>query len=39
MGRIGAAEEVAAVLEFLVSERSSHMTGQLVHVNGGQISW
>jgi NAD(P)-dependent dehydrogenase (short-subunit alcohol dehydrogenase family) len=39
MGRIGAPEEVAAVLEFLVSERSSYMTGQLVHVNGGQISW
>ena len=39
MGRIGAAEEVAAVLDFLVSERSSYMTGQLVHVNGGQISW
>jgi 3-oxoacyl-[acyl-carrier protein] reductase len=39
MGRIGAPQEVAAVLEFLVSDRSSYMTGQLVHVNGGQISW
>jgi 3-oxoacyl-[acyl-carrier protein] reductase len=39
MGRLGTPADVAAVLDFLVSERSSYMTGQLFHVNGGQISW
>jgi 3-oxoacyl-[acyl-carrier protein] reductase len=39
MGRIGVPADVAAALDFLVSERSSYMTGQLFHVNGGQISW
>lgn len=38
MGRIGTPGDVAGVLEFLVSDRSSYMTGQLVHVNGGQIT-
>jgi 3-oxoacyl-[acyl-carrier protein] reductase len=39
MGRLGRPEEIAAVLDFLLSERSSFITGQIIHPNGGQISW
>lgn len=39
MGRLGRPEEVAAVLDFLLSDRSSYMTGQIVHPNGGQLMW
>ena len=39
MGRMGRPEEVAAVLDFLISDRSSYITGQLIHPNGGQLSW
>jgi NAD(P)-dependent dehydrogenase (short-subunit alcohol dehydrogenase family) len=39
MGRLGRPEEVAAVLDYLLGDRSAYMTGQLVHPNGGQVSW
>ena len=39
VGRLGQPEEVAAVLDFLLSDRSSYMTGQIVHPNGGQLMW
>ena len=39
MGRLGEPREVAAVLDFLLSDRSSYMTGQIVHPNGGQLMW
>jgi 3-oxoacyl-[acyl-carrier protein] reductase len=39
MGRLGQPEEVAAVLDFLLSERSAYITGQIIHPNGGQVSW
>lgn len=39
MGRLGRPDEVAAVLDFLLSDRSSYMTGQIIHPNGGQLSW
>ena len=39
MGRLGEPEEVAAVVEFLLSERSRYVTGQLVQPNGGQCMW
>jgi len=39
MGRIGQPDEVASVLDFLLSEHASYMTGQIVHPNGGQVMW
>jgi 3-oxoacyl-[acyl-carrier protein] reductase len=35
LGRIGRAEEIAAVIRFLVGPGASFMTGQVVGVNGG----
>jgi NAD(P)-dependent dehydrogenase (short-subunit alcohol dehydrogenase family) len=39
MGRRGHPDEVAAVLEFLVSDRSAYITGQLIQANGGAVCW
>ena len=39
MGRLGRPEDVAAVLDFLLSERSAYLTGQIIHVNGGELIW
>ena len=39
LGRLGQPEEVAAVLDFLLSDRSAYMTGQIIHPNGGQLMW
>lgn len=33
--RMTTAEEIAAMVVFLLSEKSSHTTGQLIHVDGG----
>jgi len=38
-GRIGAAEEIADALEFLVGPGSGFMTGQKLIVDGGQFMW
>lgn len=35
LGRVGKAEEVAAMVGFLCSERASYITGQVFAVNGG----
>jgi 3-oxoacyl-[acyl-carrier protein] reductase len=35
MGRIGKPEEVAATIEFLVSEDSGFLTGQTIYLDGG----
>lgn len=35
MKRIGSAEEVAAVVGFLASEKASYVTGEVISVNGG----
>lgn len=34
--RFGQPEEVASVIEFLVSEKASFITGEIVQINGGQ---
>jgi NAD(P)-dependent dehydrogenase (short-subunit alcohol dehydrogenase family) len=39
MGRLGKPDEVAAVVDFLLGERSAYLTGQIVHVNGGELVW
>lgn len=35
LGRIGETKDVADLVEFLVSEKSSYITGQVISVNGG----
>jgi len=35
LGRAGRPEEIAATVAFLLSEESSYITGQTIHVNGG----
>ncbi len=35
LGRVGRPEEVARTIAFLLSQRSSYITGQMLHVNGG----
>ena len=37
--RLGQPEEVAAVVDFLLSDRASFITGQLIQPNGGQVMW
>ncbi|HEX7230389.1 MAG TPA: SDR family NAD(P)-dependent oxidoreductase [Candidatus Binatia bacterium] len=37
--RLGRPEEVAAVVDFLLSDRAAFITGQLVQPNGGQVIW
>ncbi len=39
MGRLGKPEEVAAVVDFLLSEKSAYINGQLFHPNGGAVMW
>lgn len=35
MGRIGLPEDIANAVEFLISEKSSYITGEILKVNGG----
>jgi NAD(P)-dependent dehydrogenase (short-subunit alcohol dehydrogenase family) len=36
LGRIGRPDDIAAVAAFLASDDASHITGQVLHVNGGE---
>jgi NAD(P)-dependent dehydrogenase (short-subunit alcohol dehydrogenase family) len=36
MKRFGQPEEVANVVEFLISEKASFLTGEVIQINGGQ---
>ena len=35
LGRLGLPAEVAATIEFLLSEEAAYITGQLIHIDGG----
>ena len=35
LGRFGAPNEIAQLIEFLISKEASYITGQSIHVNGG----
>ncbi len=37
LGRVGTASDAAELILFLLSPRSSHLTGQIVHINGGEL--
>ena len=37
--RLGQPEEVAAVVDFLLGDRASFITGQLIQPNGEQVMW
>lgn len=39
MQRLGQPEDVASAVDFLLSDRASYITGQLLQPNGGQVMW
>lgn len=39
MGRVGEVEEIASVVQFLVSDRASYITATTVTVDGGWTAW
>jgi NAD(P)-dependent dehydrogenase (short-subunit alcohol dehydrogenase family) len=39
LGRMGRPEDVAVVVDFLLSDRASYISGQIFHPNGGQLMW
>ena len=39
LGRLGQPEEVAVVVDFLLSDKASYINGQLLQPNGGTVMW
>lgn len=39
LGRLGKPDEVAVVVDYLLSDRASYVSGTIVHPNGGQLMW
>ena len=39
MNRVGEPKEIASAVLFLLSEESSYITGQTIHVNGGMLMY
>ena len=39
MNRVGEVEEIASVVQFLVSDRASYITATTVTVDGGWVAW
>ena len=39
LGRLGRPDEVAVTVDFLLSDKASFISGQLIHPNGGQLMW
>lgn len=39
LGRMGTPDDVAVVVDFLLSDKASYISGQLLHPNGGQLLW
>ena len=37
MGRLGTPEDIANLVEFLISDKNSFMTGQILSPNGGFV--
>ena len=37
LGRIGSADEIAAAIEFLASDKADYITGQVLGINGGYV--
>jgi 3-oxoacyl-[acyl-carrier protein] reductase len=35
LGRLGAPDEIAALVAFLCSDAAAYITGETVHINGG----
>jgi 3-oxoacyl-[acyl-carrier protein] reductase len=38
LGRIGAVDEVAGAVAYLISDEAGYMTAQTLHINGGMYA-
>ena len=39
LNRMAKADEISKVIEFLASENSSYITGEIINVDGGFSAW